>query len=251
MSEGQYDDVKVGDIMSLDELAFRNKHIYNNTLIGRLTGVVDSDGSKEVEIVTSNVLTNIGQDGTPDEVSQGGGIGTRTHDDVMLSWGYSRKVTKIVEIPSDDWVVITLTVPAGLNHHAEKRYLESYNGILEIRIITDLVEADLPASEEIMRPFNQKLAAYDPSTLSVFNYRGIHTSNPIAAEKITEFTEMDKIHIHAQTGNARQASEESNSAVKGRYYTGPESGTKIWTVLVNNISNATVEFTYIYNWHEF
>lgn len=179
------------------------------------------------------------------EVGRGTGISIRQHDDVMLSKGYSNKVTQIVDIPAGDFLVITLETDGTFSHHAEQRFVESYNGILEVKVITGLVEVDLPTSEGQIPAFNQKTAALNPDVKSIFKYRGIHSSNPITGT-VDDNNTMDQFHLHAVSGNARQAGEADSSSVQGRYY-----NNGLWTVLVHNSSNTTVEFTYIYSWHEF
>lgn len=49
--QGQYDDVRLNDIMSIDELAYRNSKIYDGSVVGVPTGKTSLDGSKEVEIL--------------------------------------------------------------------------------------------------------------------------------------------------------------------------------------------------------
>jgi len=186
-----------------------------------------------------------GQNGTPYNVSQGIGLGIREHDDVMLSYGYSRKVTKVLTIPNNYFAVITLRIPEGLKHHSESRFVESYNGILNITVIIGLSEGDLPPVVNQIPAFNEKGASYDPDVKSIFEWRGVHISNPITAT-ITPENSIDTLHLHATSGNARQAGEAQSSSVKGRYYT-----EGIYTLLVENKTNDDVEFTYIYGWHEF
>lgn len=192
------------------------------------------------------MLRVFGKDGRPYDITQGIGLGIRQHDDVMLSWGYSHKVSKIVTIPANDFAVITLTIPEELNHHAEKRFLEAYNGILDIKIIIGLEEANLPSVVNQIPAFNQKGPYLNEDVQSIFHWRGTHASNPITGVAVTDQNILDELHLHGTTGNSRTAGEATSSAVQGRYYT-----EGIWTVLFENKSNANVELTYIYDWHEF
>lgn len=192
------------------------------------------------------MLRVFGKDGKPWEVTQGKGLGIREHDDVMLSFGYSHKVTKIETLSAGEFLVITLEVPSDLNHHAENRFLEAYNGILEVKIIADLLESELPAVVSQIPAFNQIGPVLNPDVKSIFSYRGIHATNPITGT-VDDDTTVDQIHLHGETGRGfRSAGASSSSDVQGRYY---KEG--IHTVLVENVSNADVEFTYIYKWHEF
>lgn len=195
----------------------------------------------------AGVLRVIGKGGIPEYVSNSFGLGIRQHDDVMLAWGYSRQITKIVEIPSNNWVVVSLTVPSGVTHHAESRFLEAYNGILEATVVIGLdKDTEVPVVVEQIPAFNQLGPTLDPDVLSVFEYRGVHASNPITGT-INDSTTVDNIHLHATTGQgSKQAGESSSSDVRGRHY---KPG--FYTVLVHNTSNATVELTYIYKWHEY
>ena len=144
-----YNNITIGDIVSELELRRQSLHIFNNTLKGVPTGNIAADGTAEYLITELNggsvQISTIGQDGESKPVSQGKGIGVRQHDDVMLSFGYSHKITKIVEIPAGQFAVVTLTIPVGLNHHVEGRYLESYNGILKVNVTLGLSEGNLPA----------------------------------------------------------------------------------------------------------
>lgn len=192
-----------------------------------------------------NILVE-GKGGEQIAVQQGVGLGVRQHDDVMLSWGYSHKVTKIVEIPAGDFVVISLTVPSGLSHHAEARIVGAYNGILETRVILGLTPAQLPAVVEQLPAFNEKGPYRNDNVQSIFEYRGIHTSDPLNG-LYDEQNSIDQIHLHATTGQGVNiGGVNTTSNVSGRYY---EEGTYVF--LAENVSNATVELTYIYSWHEF
>lgn len=206
---------------------------------GILYDIVDAITGSSTQIMT------IGQDGESQPVSQGFGLGTREHEQVMLAYGYSNKVNKIIEIPGNDFAVISLKIPANLTHHAEQRFLEAYNGAVNIKVMSGILESNLPASISSLPVFNQKTALYNPSALSVFNDRGIHTSNPILGT-ILDTNIIDEINIYGTTGNARTATEASSSSVKGRYY--PEG---IYTLLIENLTNSPVTFTYIYDWHEY
>ena len=193
----------------------------------------------------SGLLKVRGQTGKIYNVSHGVGLGVRQHDDVMLSYGYSHKITKIVTIPANQFAVMTLNMPSGLKHHSESRFVEAYNGILDVKVIVGLLEGDLPVAINQIPAFNEKYAVLNPLVKSIFQWRGVHATNPITG-LIDDTTTVDEFHLHATSGNARQAGEASSSSVKGRYYT-----TGINTLLVENKSNADVEFTYIYGWHEF
>ena len=111
-------------------------------------------------------------------------------------------------------------------------------------MIVGLLEANLPAIVDQIPAFNEKGPYYNPAVKSIFEWRGLHTSNPVTG--ITVNNTIDSLHLHATNGNARQAGEASSSSVKGRYYT-----EGIYTLIASNITNDDVEFTYIYSWHEF
>ena len=190
-----------------------------------------------------------GQNGEQEPISNGTGIGIRQHDDVMLSYGYSRKITKKFTLPSGQFGVLTLRVPAGLNHHAESRFVQAYNAPVNFKIIIGKVIGDLPAVVDTVPAFNQKYAVLDPSTQSIVEYRGVHAANPIGTTDANNT--IDDLNLYATTGKGVIAStSQAFASVSGRYYTALETE-RIIVALFENIDSADADVEFIYEWHEF
>jgi len=192
----------------------------------------------------AGLLRVIGQDGLPIAVSQGVGLGVRQHDDVMLSYGYSRTAHYNFQLASGQYALITLTIPAGISHHAESRVVEAYNSQVDVEIIPNYLGA-LPAEVAPMYAFNQKGAAYDPLVKSIFSFRGTN----IATVPITNTDQevIDHLILRALTAQGSKSSSQSEvSSVTGRYY---YEGTHV--VLFHNTGAGLADISYRYNWHEF
>lgn len=205
--------------------------------------------NKSLSGETGFPISAVGQDGELESISNGKGLGVRQHDDVMLSYGYSRKVTKKFSLNNGDYAVISLRVPDGLVHHAESRFVQAYNSSVNFKIVIGKVIGDLPAVVDTLPVFNQKYAVLDPSTQSIVEYRGTSATNPIGT--VDENNTIDEIDIYATTGQGvRVSTADAFASVKGRYYDGVGSE-RIITALFQNIGSAQAEIIFIYDWHEF
>jgi len=243
-----YNNITIGDIVSELELRRQSLHIYNNTLKGVPTGNTAADGTAEYLITELNggsvQISTIGQSGDSSPVSQGIGIGIRQHDDVMLSYGYSRTTHIDFQLDAGDFALVVLEIPADIKHHAEGRIVEVYNSPVDVKIIPDW-QGVLPAVVSTLAAFNQKGASYDPDVLSIFTFRGTN----IAADPIVPTAQqiIDHVIIRAETGQGNTAStKEAFSSVTGRYYF---EGFHV--ALFEDIGAETADISYHYNWHEF
>ena len=189
-------------------------------------------------------LMTIGQTGEPTLVSQGTGIGIRQHDDVMLSYGYSRVAHIDIQLDAGEFALIVLEIPAGLKHHAESRLIEAFNSPVDVKVIPNW-EGALPAVVSTLSAFNQKYATYDPDVKSIFKFRGTNiVVDPIAP---SDDQIIDHVILRAVAGQGQRASSKDQFAsVTGRYY---DEGFHV--LLLENIGNATADIMYLYNWHEF
>lgn len=187
-----------------------------------------------------------GRNGEQVAVSQSFGLGIRAHDDVMLAYGYTHKITKIQEIPAGEFLVITADFPEGYAHHAESRFLEAYNGILEVKVIMGLEDGELPAIVEQIPAWNNIGPVINHDIHTIFNYRGVHATNPITGT-VDNTNTVDEYHVHGTTGRGfAQSTAGASASLAGRHYSPGRA-----TLLVENASDATVEMTYIYAWHEY
>lgn len=178
-------------------------------------------------------------------VSQGIGLGIRQHNDVMIAFGYSRKVTKRITLQAGEYACITLTIPDGLNHHAEYRNVSVYNSPCDVAIVPNYL-GTLPAVVEQLTAWDQRGATIDVNVKSVFEYRGTQTTNPIDITP-DETNAIDSGTLRAtESQGVRSASSETEEAIKGRYY---YSGTHV--VWVHNIGTTPAYIQYEYGWHEF
>jgi len=190
-----------------------------------------------------------GQNGIIDEVSNGKGLGIKQHDDVMLSYGYSRKVTKKFTLPSGQFGVLVLRVPEGLVHHAEGRFIQCYNAPVNFKVVIGKTLNDLPALVETLPAFNQKYAVLDPTTKTIIEYRGTHAANPIGT--VDADNTIDDLNLYAETGQGTRASSaQAFSSLTGRYYDGVDSE-RIIVALFENIDSADATIEFVYSWHEF
>ena len=75
-----------------------------------------------------------GKNGVMGSVTQTSGLGIREHDDVMLSYGYS-KYTKLEKtLGANESMVMKITVPENIAHHAESRLVITNNESVRIRV---------------------------------------------------------------------------------------------------------------------
>lgn len=189
-------------------------------------------------------ISTIGQDGKATLVSQGIGIGIRQHDDVMLSYGYSRTSHIEFQLGAGQFALVALEIPADLNHHAEDRFVEAYNSPVDVKIIPNWGGV-LPGVVSTLPAFNQKGATLDAVVQSILTFRGTNiVVDPIAP---TPQETIDHVILRAVTGQGiRASSKDIFTSVTGRYY---YEGFHV--ALFENIGAAIADITYQYNWHEF
>ena len=193
-------------------------------------------------------LLVVGQDGKTTPVSNGFGLGIRQRDDVMLAYGYSRKTTKRFSIPASEFAAITLTVGEALRlHHAESRFIESYNGSLNLKIIVGKTVSDMSGVPSRMQAFNQNGATLDPNVKSLFDFYAATVGNPVGGV-IDETNTIDDFTLRGQTAQGvRASSADIFASVRGRHY---DPGDFV-IALFENPNGATIDVTYSYDWHEY
>lgn len=247
-SRRDYDQFTNGSIVSEDFVKSQNANLWNNSMKLIPTGNIAADGSPEYEIQQDGNLRVIGQDGNLVEVSQGFGLGIRQHDDIMLAFGYSRKTTKKFTLPAGEFVAITLDVGSALTlHHAENRYVGTYNGNLDFKVIVGKTISDMTGTPSRMSAFNQNGATLDPAVQSLFDYYPPSAVNPVGGV-INEANTIDELTIYSATGQGvRVSSSNEFSTVQGRHY----SPGDFIVALFENVSDADIVVEYVYAWHEF
>lgn len=194
------------------------------------------------------IMQNIGQNSQVSDVSQGIGLGIRQHDDVMLAWGLTKVVQHEVSIEPNEYVLIELTVPVGATHHAEGRFLESFNEHCEFWVIPNY-EGSVPVSGVNMTIWNEK-GPYIDGNLSTFQYWDPQLTLPIDFDPALDIN-RDKWIGHADlrgsTGQGvRASSADRFIGLVGRHY---DPGRHM--ALTKNVGVDTAKFTYQYRWHDF
>jgi len=187
-------------------------------------------------------ITNIGQDGKENILSQGIGIGVRQHDDVMLSYGYSKKTWLEITIPGGDTAVIKITVPANIQHHAEGRILSSTEENLRVRVLKDAVDGEFPLVVSTMPVVNQR-EDFNVNKLTNFEYCGNVSGGAIPSTG----EEQSNFPLYVSAGGFFSPTVVGeNKSIKGRY-----SSEGLKAILIENTGTGATTVYYQYDWHEF
>ena len=198
---------------------------------------------KEVnsEYNVNSLMRNIGQNGVPEDVTQGKGLGVRQHDDVMLAYGYSKKTWLEVIIPTGQAAVIKITVPTAIQHHAEARVLSTESETVRIQVLKDAVDGEFPAVVSTMPVVNQR-EDLPTNKLTNFEYCGLVlvAAIPSTGEEQTNFP------LFTASGIGQSTSPSQSEGVKGRY-----SSEGLKAVIISNVSGSPTTVYYQYDWHEF
>lgn len=263
----ELDNIDIGEFYSSDKL--KNTGLINSVAISKLyalnlvdlnaqdPGVINDgpdDDSLVYEVVSLDSLPlgsvqiqTIGKDGESEDVSQGFGLGIRQHNDVMLSYGYSRFTRDEKTLTSGDFMVIRLNVGDVDQHHAEDRVVTSSEGSLRFYVydVTDNTGL-FPASPTNMPIINEKGPVIETPGVDVvgefFDYP-VQGSNPFAA-----LDPIDEIPLNSDPGGLLQADGSGIfSEVEGRHYTAD----RVYAVVVEKIGTGSTDVYYRYGWHEY
>lgn len=210
--------------------------------------VADGNGNFSFDVL----LHNIGQDGEPSPITQGGGMGTREHDDVMLSFGYSHFTRHHRTITGNNFLVIRLDVNGINQHHAEGRLFKTRNESCQVKVYDVTGQEGLfPANPVAMPVFNQKTAEQEtpnPSgtpgidVLGQFFYHDL-----VAADPFSALTPIDDVPMWIASATPVSTRPDGFPSVKGRYY----QQNRTYAVVIENLNGSSTEVYYQYDWHEY
>lgn len=238
--------ITIGDIVSETDLKQHGVEIYQNSMVAVPTGNTAADGSLEYEVVSNATLKVIGQDGLAQEVSQGFGLGVRQHDDVMLSFGYTRFTRALATIPSGDFFIIRLNINDVNQHHVEQRSLNVEGSSLNFTVIEVDDTTEFPTGPTAMPIINNNGPVIEVPGVDVkaeFFYYPIQGVNPFTLNKV-----IDDRPVFVEVGAGPfSGSPDFFASAKGRHYT----ANKTYAVIIENIGASDAEVYYQYEWHEY
>lgn len=187
------------------------------------------------------IIEVIDRNGEPVLASRGKGIGIKQHDDVMLEYGYSKKTWLSKTIPVGQSLVIKITVPVGIQHHAESRILETKDSDLKVKILIDAVDGEFQSVVSQLPVVNNREDS-PVNQLTIFEDCGtILTANvPSTGVLQADFPIWVSAGVPASVSPAHSAS------LKGRY---SSSGLK--ALIITNLGADPTEIYYQYDYHEF
>jgi len=237
-----------------DQLLFKqDPEIPDNLIVTEYLGGLVTSGSLGAQIY------NLDQDGKSVPVSQGGGLGTRQHNQVMLQMGLSSQANDMFVIAPNQTMYIALTVPPGRVHHAESRYMEMFresgDDSVDFDLLLGYTEGQIPggAEDETLTIFNQKGPVVDAtatSTVKVYLDRGAISPLPTKSQIMDPKT----FRIDAGLGNAASV-RDAFASLQGRHYGELPDGTYPGVTIIQRFRNNGNTAVYIdawnYLWHEY
>lgn len=197
----------------------------------------------------SGVIDQIDKEGVSRQSVRGKGFGIKQHDEVMLEYGFAKKVQIEDDLTAGQYKLITLAVVEGASHHAEKRFAEAYGGIAEIWVIPNY-DGSLPAGSVLEPIWNQKGPYLVPEADQLSSFRSWPATGtlPIDFDPALDANRskwMDHKELYGAAGQGNQASSaDAFSDVAGRYYL---PATHV--VLIKATESCHIH--YQYSWHDF